>query len=87
MQWIEEITIDDINEQYKYLVEIIGIKNFIKLIKELGGITYYIPKLNTVLSEARNRRIIKEYNNYNRRELALKYGVSERSIANIINKK
>ncbi len=81
MKWQDEITIEDIDEQYRHIAETIGIKNFINLIKTLGGTSWYIPKLDTVLNEARKRKIKKEFNKYNRRELALKYGVSERTIS------
>lgn len=87
MNWIEEITIEDIDEQYRNIARLIGIKNFIKLIKLLGGTSWYIPKVESVLSEARKRRIKKEYNGYNKRELALKYGVSERTVAYITKDK
>lgn len=87
MNWIEEITIKDIDEQYRNIARLIGIKNFIELIKLLGGTSWYIPKVESVLSEARKRRIKKEYNGYNKRELALKYGVSERTVAYIAKDK
>ena len=84
MNWIEEIRIEDIDEQYRHIATQIGIKNFIQLIKMLGGTSWYIPKLDTVLSEARKRKIKREYNNYNKKELALKYGVSERTVFDIV---
>lgn len=83
MEWLKEITIDDIDEQYRNIAEVIGLKNFINLIKLLGGTSWYIPKIETVLKEARERKIKKEYNGYNKKELALKYGISERTISYI----
>ena len=88
--WIKDITIDDINEQYRYIAEEIGVDNFIKLTVELGGTTWYIPKIQSVLDEAMKRKVLKEYKQINgksnRRELALKYGVSERTISRLISK-
>lgn len=81
MKWIDEITIEDIDEQYRHIAEVIGVEKFIELIKQLGGTTWYIPKIDRVLNEARKRKIRKEFNKYNRRELALKYGVSDRTIS------
>lgn len=81
MKWIDEITIEDIDEQYRHIAEIIGVEQFIELIEKLGGTSWYIPKKDRVLNEARKRKIKKEFNKYNRRELALKYGVSERTIS------
>lgn len=81
VKWQDEITIEDIDEQYRHIAEIIGVKNFIELTKKLGGTTWYIPKIDRVLNEARKKKIRKEFNRYNRKELALKYGVSERTIS------
>ena len=81
MKWQDEITIEDIDEQYRHIAEVIGVKNFIELTKKLGGTTWHIPKIEGVLNEARKRKIRKEFNKYNRKELALKYGVSDRTIS------
>ena len=87
----KNITIDDINEQYQYIAELIGVDNFITLITELGGTSWYVPKLDGVLSEAMRRKILKEFKmingKSNKRELALKYGVSERTVSRLISKK
>ena len=44
------------------LVDLIGIENFIKLIKVYGGSSLYIPNENSILKPIRNR-LIKEYFN------------------------
>jgi len=81
--WISDLTLDMIPEPHKELAEIIGIENFIKLAKILGGKTVYIPKADSFLRPARDINIKKEFNGYNHAELAKKYNLSERWIMEI----
>ncbi|WP_238456596.1 Mor transcription activator family protein [Desulfotruncus arcticus] len=81
--WINDLTLDMIPDSYRELAEIIGIENFIKLAKILGGKTIYIPKADTFLRPARDINIKKEFNGYNHAELAKKYNLSERWIVEI----
>lgn len=89
MEWFEElkeddIEIEDLDERYKNIVEQIGIKNFIKLIKETGGINFYVPKIDTFLKGVRNKKIGQDYNGYNLKELSKKYNLTQRQIRNIL---
>lgn len=89
MEWIEDIKENDINikeidERYKAVVNKIGIKNFIHLTKEAGGGNCYVPKTDSLLRNVRNRKIVKEYNGYNIREIAKKYNLSVRWTREII---
>lgn len=89
MEWFEElkeddIEIEDLDERYKNIVEQIGIKNFIKLIKETGGINFYVPKIDTFLKGVRNKKIKQDYNGYNLKELSKKYNLTQRQIRNIL---
>lgn len=81
--WISELTLDMIPEPHRELAEIIGIENFIKLAKILGGKTVYIPKADSFLRPARDINIKKEFNGYNHSELARKYNLSERWVMEI----
>ena len=81
--WISELTLDMVPEPHRELAEIIGIENFIKLAKILGGKTVYIPKADSFLRPARDINIKKEFNGYNQAELATKYNLSERWIMEI----
>ena len=56
MKWLEEITLDDIDGQYRHIAEIIGVEQFIELIEKLGGTSWYIPKKDRVLNEARKKK-------------------------------
>ena len=60
-----DIQMDDIPYSLHQMVEIIGMKNFLKLCKMYGGYTLYIPVYNKVIMGDRNRNIVKEYNGKN----------------------
>lgn len=65
-----EITINDIPQGYRRIVEKVGIKSFMALIKETGGANFYVPTLEIFLKGMRNRKILTEYNGYNKKELS-----------------
>lgn len=81
---IDETTLEDIAESYRPVVEIIGIEKFIELSEYAKGDELYFPKLENVLAPARNRRIKKEWNGYNMKELADKYNLTTKQIGNIL---
>lgn len=81
---IEDTTIDDIGERYREVVEIIGIRKFILLSNYARGDELYFPKVENVVGPARNRRIKKEFNGYNGKELADKYNLTIKQIQNIM---
>lgn len=81
---IEETTIDDIGERYRDIVELIGIRNFVELSNYSRGDELYFPKVESIVSPARNRRIKKEFNGYNTKELADKYNLTTKQIQNIL---
>jgi Mor family transcriptional regulator len=81
---IEETTINDIGERYREMVELVGIRNFILLSNYARGDELYFPKVENVVAAARNRRIKKEYNGYNSKELADRYNLTVKQISNIL---
>lgn len=81
---IEDTTIEDIGERYREIVNIIGIRKFIMLSNYARGDELYFPKVENVVSAARNRRIKKEFNGYNSKELADKYNLTIKQIQNIM---
>ncbi len=71
-------------ESYTALVEIIGEKNALKLVKSVGGGTIYVPKHDTITRHQRNAEIKRDYLNgmtYN--QLHIKYDLTERQIRKI----
>lgn len=81
---IDETTLDDISESYRPVVEIIGIEKFIELSEYAKGDELYFPKTENIIAPARNRRIKKEWNGYNSKELAEKYNLTTKQIGNIL---
>lgn len=81
---IEDTTIEDIGERYREIVDLIGIRKFILLSNYARGDELYFPKVENVVSPARNRRIKKEFNGYNSKELADKYNLTIKQIQNIM---
>ena len=81
---IGDTTIEDIGERYKEIVGLIGIRNFILLSNYAKGDELYFPKVENVVSPARNRKIKKEFNGCNSKELADRYNLTVKQVQNII---
>lgn len=82
--WLKEIKPGDIPAHMAQLVEAIGIEPAVRLMQQYGGANVYIPKADALLRQIRDKRIREEYNGYNVRQLAVKYGLSENWINRII---
>jgi len=82
-EWINEVTLDMLPETWQGVVNKIGIKVFLELTRAIGGTTIYVPKQDTFEKYVRNMKIRKEYKGYNIKELALKYNISARWVAEI----
>lgn len=73
---IADTTMEDIAERYRPVVEIVGIEKYIEISRYAMGDEIYFPKPETLLAPARNRRIRKEYNGFNAKELAQRYNLT-----------
>lgn len=83
-QLINETTEADIPEKYRPVIDIIGIENFARMSDYAKGEVVYFPKLESITAPARNRHIKKEYNGFNKKELAKKYGVTVQQIEYVL---
>ncbi len=81
---IDDTMPEDIGDRYRGIVELIGIRNFIRLSNYARGDELYFPKMENVIGPARNRRIKKEYNGYNEKELADRYNLTIKQIQNVL---
>lgn len=79
-----ETTMEDIAQAYQPLVELIGLGNVLKLSQYFMGDKIYLPKVERILSPARNRRIRREYNGENTKELAKEYDLTTTQILQIV---
>ncbi len=73
---IADTTIEDIAERYRPVVEIVGIEKYIEVSRYAMGDEVYFRKPETLLAPARNRRIRKEYDGFNTKELAQRYNLT-----------
>lgn len=80
----EMMEIKDLPESMQPVAELIGIDNLMKLSNYAGGYEIYIPVEEALVRNVRNKRILDEYTGYNGKELALKYGITERMIYSIL---
>ena len=74
-----DTTLEDIAEPYRLVVEMIGLKNVYFM-----GDKIYLPKAERILAPARNRRIRREYNGRNAKELAKEYDLTTNQILQIV---
>ena len=82
---LREIRLDDIPESYRDIAEKMGIDNFINLCELCGGITLYLPKVETLKLGGRDREIRSRFDGGNYKMLARQFRLSERQIRKIIN--
>ena len=82
---LEHLSINDIPDSIKDVVEVIGIDTFKGLVKIAGGSNLYIPNESNLVKPIRNRRIKEEFNG-SYRDISIKYGISEVQVRNIVNK-
>ena len=79
-----KINLDDLGGIQRELAEIIGIDKYLEVVKNFGGSTIYIYKLDTALQPNRNREICEKFDGYNFRELSQEYNLTERTIREIV---
>lgn len=82
-----ELTIlpGDIPEEYRDLVDALGLDVFLTLTRLCGGQSLYIPKHETLRRDGRDRAIRARFTGDNYRALARQYRLSERQVRKIIN--
>lgn len=79
--------LEDLSQEQKKIADLIGKDNFKKLMEEYGGTYFYIPKTDKIERMERNEQIKAEFDGYNFRELAQKYGLTEVTIRSILSDK
>ena len=84
-QLVAELTLEDIPENCREFVKLVGLENFCNLVYNLGGLQIYIPKFESLTAPARDRRIIQEFDGANYQTLAIRYNISEVWVRQIVN--
>lgn len=85
MNPIDNIQIDDLDGEQRQLAETIGIEAYRGLVKQYAGMHIYVPEHETFKNGQRNAQIRGEFDGYNFRDLARKYGLTESSIRRIVD--
>lgn len=83
-QLINELTEDDLTESQKYIASEMGMENFINISLKTGGGTFCFPNRRNLFKNAIYRRVRKEFDGSNYKELAAKYDISHSTVYNII---
>ena len=77
---------EHIPEDLYWLYELVGLERFLKIIDTAGGEFLYFPKRATLERDLRRQAILREFDGTNLRQLARKYGLSERHVRSILQK-
>lgn len=79
------LTLDDLREEQRQIAEVIGLDAYLELTRVFGGTTIYIAKAEEIVKRAdRDRQIREEFDGSNYAQLAVKYGLTEVWIRNIV---
>lgn len=85
---LDMLTLEDLSGNNRDLAEAIGLEGFKKLIKTYGGTSHlYVPKADMVALPIRDKLIRREFDGCNTQRLALKWGLSDRYILEIVKEK
>lgn len=82
-----EIKKEDVSEILRPMVEIVGMEDFIEIVKVYGGDTLYIPTYKSLKIQERNRKISIAYDGFNAKELSQVYELSVSQIHRIARSK
>lgn len=76
------------NETVAELIDLIGVKHTITIVKAFSGTQIYIPKFKNLAKEYRDLEIYKDYKmGISYHALSIKYELTETTIRNIIAEK
>ena len=79
------IRLSDLPEDLQEMVQIIGFKNVILLVKRFGGDRIHLPQYPRLLKKARDRLIRAQFDGSNYAALGRKYGVTARWVRMIVS--
>ncbi len=84
MDLLDKVRMEDLDEEQQNLAGLIGMEGFRALVRSYNGTPIYIPKIESLEKPVRDKLIREEFDGRNYRELALKYGLTETWIRNIV---
>ena len=84
MDLLDQVKLENLDEEQKALAELIGLDGLKNLVRAYNGTSIYVPKIESLEKAVRDEYIKEEFDGGNYRELALKYGLTETWIRNIV---
>ncbi|MGN1114302.1 MAG: Mor transcription activator family protein [Oscillospiraceae bacterium] len=75
-----KIVYESLPPDQKDLCDCIGMDAYERIVTQYSGQSLYIPKIESVTRSSRDEKIRSDFNGYNYKYLAMKYGLSERTI-------
>ncbi len=83
----EELRPEDLQENHKEIADVIGFDNLLKMVDYFGGSSVYFPQKYDLCKNRMHIEILKQYDGTNIKQLAVNYGVSEKTIYTILKTK
>lgn len=82
--WIDELREDDFDGPFEPFVDVLGVRKTVELAERMGGMQFYLPKIDK-LRMAAVRRLIKRDRSLglHYRAIAIKYQVTETFVRNV----
>ncbi|TAN40780.1 MAG: hypothetical protein EPN22_16920 [Nitrospirae bacterium] len=84
MNWLENLTIEDLPESYQEMACIIGLENTLKLSEHYGKQSLYFRSLDELIAEKKRRFILDKFTGANHAELARATEYSERWVYEVL---
>ncbi|NCB52452.1 MAG: DNA-binding protein [Clostridia bacterium] len=84
MDILKDIELDELPQEQKNLINLIGAEAFSALVDVYGGMNVYIPKKDSFVRATRNEEIRRKFDGCNYRKLAIEYGLTETAIRLIV---
>ena len=78
---------EQLREDQRELADVIGLEAYKKLIRHYGGNQLYIQQVDSVLKDMRDKELNEKFDGSNYKELSREYGISERTIRDIVAEK
>ena len=85
MELLEKVELEDLSEEQRAIMELVGWEVYKQLVLHYGGQGLYIAKADTIMRAARDREIKALFNGSNYAVLASRYNLSIRAVRDIVD--
>ena len=83
---IDDLRVEDVSESYRDIVDVVGLDNFVKLVKSFGGMSIYIPVEKSITRASRDRKIRAGFEG-DYRKVAMEFRLSKKQVRKIVDSK